>query len=152
MVARGLEAYAQKFGVDTELWYITGLFHDLDYFEYPVEHPNKSIEWFKEKEYSTALIQAVTAHAHDRTSVEPKTRLGAAICAVDEMSGFLYAHSLMRPNGFEGMEVPSVKRKFKDKAFSAKIDRDEIKYGIEKLNVDLEDQTKFLVQVFQQGY
>lgn len=152
MVARGLEAYALKFGEDTELWYITGLLHDLDYFEYPVEHPHKSLEWFKEKEYSASLIQAVAAHAHDRTGVEPKTKLDAAICAVDEMAGFLYAYSLMRPNGFEGMEVSSVKKKFKDKAFAAKIDRDEIKYGLEKLNADLEDHIKFLVEVFQQGY
>ncbi len=152
MVAKGLEAYAEKYGESSDLWYITGLLHDLDYFEYPKEHPHKSIEWFKEKDFPTALIQAVAAHAHDRTGVDPKTKLDAAICAVDEMSGFLYAYSLMRPNGFEGMEVSSVKKKFKDKAFAAKIDRDEIKFGLDKLNIELEDHIKFLVQVFQKGY
>ena len=152
MVAKGLEAYAHKYGEDTELWYMTGLLHDLDYFEYPTEHPHKSLEWLKERNYPTALINAVAAHAHDRTGYTPKTTLDAAICAVDEMAGFLYAYSLMRPNGFEGMEVSSVKKKFKDKAFAAKIDRDDIKLGLEKLGVELDDHIKLLVEVYQSGY
>lgn len=149
MVAVGLEAYAEKFGEEKDLWYITGLLHDLDYFEFPTEHPKKSLEWFKDWNYPDELIHAVAAHAHERTGVEPETKLAAALIAVDELAGLLYAYSLMRPEGFKGMEVSSAKKKFKDKAFAAKVDREEIMFGVEKLGVELGEHIGFLIGVFQ---
>jgi lysyl-tRNA synthetase class 2 len=149
MVAAGLEAYAEKFGEDKDLWYLTGLLHDVDYFEFPTEHPKKSLEWFEEWNYPTELTHAVAAHAHERTGVEPESRLAAALIAVDELAGLLYAYSLMRPEGFSGMEVSSAKKKFKDKAFAAKVDRDEIMFGVEKLGVDLGEHIEFLIGIFQ---
>lgn len=150
MVAKAMEAYAQKLGEDTELWYVTGLVHDIDYFEFPEVHPEKSLEWFRELDYPEELIHAVEAHAFMRTGVEPETKLAAALIACDEMSGLLYAYSLMRPTGFEGMEAKSVKKKFKDKSFAAKVDRNDISYGMEKLGVDFGEHVALLIETFQQ--
>lgn len=151
MVAKAMEAYAEKFGEDKELWYITGLLHDLDYYEFPDEHPAKSLEWFRELDYPEELIHAVEAHAFMRTGTEPETKLAAALIACDEMSGLLYAYSLMRPTGFVGMEVKSVKKKFKDKSFAAKVDRNDISYGMEKLGVEFGEHVGLLIEVFQEA-
>ncbi len=150
MVANALEAYAKKFQEDVELWFITGLLHDLDYYKFPDEHPSKSLEWFREWGYPEELILAVEAHAFMRTGVKPSTKLGRALIACDEMSGLLYAYSLMRPTGFDGMEVKSVRKKFKDKGFASKIDRSDINYGMEELGVSFEDHVELLISVFKE--
>jgi len=148
MVASALEAYAAKFGEDTDLWYITGLLHDLDYYEFPNDHPKKSLEWFDEWQYPVELRNAISAHAWKRTNYMPVTKLDATLIAVDEMAGLLYAYSLMRPDGFKGMEVSSAKKKFKDKAFAAKVDREEILLGVNKLEISLDEHIEFLISVF----
>ncbi len=152
MVARAMEAYASEYKVNKDLWYITGLLHDLDYYEHPEEHPNESLSWFKEWGYPTSLIQAIGAHAHasGRTDIAPKAHLDFALIACDELSGLLYAYSLMRPTGFEGMEAKSVMKKFKDRAFAAKIDREEIKMGVDGLGVELKEHIQKLIDVFSQ--
>lgn len=132
MVALAMEAWAKKLNLDIELWYITGLLHDLDYFEFPEEHPKKSLEWFREWGYPEELIIAVSEHAFMRTGVEVKSLLGSALIACDELSGFIYAYSLMRPQKYEGMDAAGVKKRLKDKAFAAKIDRSDIELGITK--------------------
>lgn len=152
MVATVLEVYANKFGDSPELWFITGFLHDLDYFEFPDEHPQKSLEWFREWGYPKELIHAVAAHAHERSGIEPQTKLACCLCACDELCGFLYAYSLMRPDGFSGMKASSVKKKFKDKAFAAKINREDISYGIEKLGVDFSDHIEFVIGVLEKHF
>ncbi len=149
MVAEVLKEYAKKYGEDEDLWYLTGLFHDLDYYEYPNEHPTKSIEWFKEWKLPQSLIQAVQAHAFDRTGIHPQNNLDSALIAVDELSGLLYAYSLMREGGFNGMDAAGVKKKFKDKAFAAKINRGDISYGIEKFGVDFNEHVTFMIDIFK---
>lgn len=148
MVATAMEACADKFGEDKELWYVTGLLHDIDYFEYPEEHPNVSLKWFKEWRYPEDLIHAVEAHAFMLNNVEPKTKIAAALIACDELSGFLYAYSLMRPTGFDGMDFKGVKKRLKDKNFAAKINRDDIQYGVEKLGLDMKEHVELLINVF----
>ncbi len=149
MVAKALGAYAQKLGEDENLWYLTGLLHDIDYFEHPEEHPNKSLAWFKDWEFPQELITAVAEHAWQRTNTTIESKLGAALVAIDELAGFLYAYSLMKPDGFNGMEVSSVKKKFKDKAFARKVDREEILLGIEKSGFNFEDHVLFMIEVFK---
>ncbi|MBD3329479.1 lysine--tRNA ligase [Candidatus Dojkabacteria bacterium] len=149
MVAAAMEAYAAKYDEDTDLWYITGLLHDLDYFEHPEAHPQTSVGWFKEWEYPEALIHAVDAHSHLNTGKIPETSMSKALIAIDELSGLIYAYSLMRPDGFKGMKAKSLKKKFKDKAFAAKIDRDEINYGVEQLGVDLGEHMVELARIFE---
>lgn len=150
MVASVLEAYAKKLGENEDLWYITGLLHDLDYFKHPDEHPKKSLEWFEDWGYPKALIHAVSAHAHMRTGEKPQTKLAAYLIATDELAGLLYAYSLMRDTGFEGMKVKSAKKKFKDKAFARKVDREEIMYGVEHdlFDFDLGEHLEFMIGVF----
>ena len=148
MVATALEAYAAKFGEDADLWYLTGLLHDLDYFEHPNEHPRLELEWFAQWGYPQELIHAVEAHAKSILGITPSSKLAAAILSIDELAGFLYAYSLMRPEGFANISSASVKKKFKDKAFAKKIDREEIMYGVEKFSVDFDDHITFLVGVF----
>lgn len=152
MVAFAMEAYADKYGEDRDKWFITGLLHDLDYFEFPQEHPKKSLEWFKKWGYPEDVIHAIRAHALDYNGlekIEPQSKMAAALIACDELSGLLHAYSLMRPDGYKGMEVKSVKKKFKDKSFAAKINRNDINFGIEKLGVDFTDHVKLLIETFQ---
>ena len=82
------------------------------------------------------------------TGVEPETDLAKYLLAVDELAGFLYAYSLMRPTGFEGMKASSAKKKFKDKSFAAKVDRNEIMYGVDVAGLDFGDHLDFLIRVF----
>lgn len=150
MVATAMEEYATKLGENADLWYLTGLLHDLDYFEHPEKHPGESLNWFKTWGYPEELIHAVEAHAinYNGFNTEPQTKLAAALIACDEMSGLLYAYSLMRPTGFTGMEVSSVKKKYKDKAFAAKINRGDIEYGMQKLEVEFADHVATLLGAF----
>lgn len=150
MVARAMERLATDYNDDADLWYITGLLHDLDYNEFPDAHPNESLKWFAEWKYPEQLIHAVAAHAQSsgRTDIHPKTQIDFALIACDELSGLLYAYSLMRPTGFDGMEAKSVVKKFKDKAFAAKIDRTEIMTGVEGLGLDLKEHIQKLIDVF----
>jgi len=149
MVATCLEAYAIKLGEDKDLWYITGLLHDLDYFEHPESHPEESLKWFKKWKFPEEMIHAVSAHSTKKPRLAIKSKLDAALIAIDELTGFLYAYSLMRPTGFEGMKPKSVKKKFKDKAFAAKIDRKEIEYGIESFETDFAEHTQFVIEVLK---
>ncbi len=149
MVALCLEEYADKYEEDKDLWYITGLLHDLDYYKHPDNHPNESIKWFEDWDFPEELIHAIEAHNWKRSGIEPKTKLAKALCATDELTGFLYAYSLMRPSGFEGMKASSVKKKFKDKSFAAKIDRNDITYGVEKLGVDFTEHVNLVIDVLQ---
>jgi len=144
-----MKAYAQKFGEDEGLWYITGLLHDLDYYEYPEAHPKKEVEWFGEWNYPEELVHAVEAHGYKLTGVEPQTKLAKTLVAVDELCGFLHAYSLMRPTGFEGMKASKAIKKFRDKSFAAKVSREEVLYGIEKLGVDMNEHFAFVINALQ---
>jgi predicted hydrolase (HD superfamily) len=149
MVANALEAYAKKFSVSGQLWYITGLLHDLDYYEHPDEHPHKSLEWFNERNFPEELVHAVAAHASHRTQVEPQSLLAKTLMATDELAGLLYAYSLMRDTGFEGMEVKGAKKKLKDISFAAKVDRQEIYRGVELMQIELDEHIALLIDVFK---
>lgn len=147
MVAQAMEAYAKELGKDPELWYATGLLHDIDWEEFPDEHPNKAIaEWLND--YPQELRDAIAAHAPERTGREPLSTLENYLFACDELSGFLHAYSLMRPEGFAGMKASSVKKKLKDKAFAANVNRDDIHRGIDLIGADPDTHINFLIKVF----
>ncbi|WP_438481722.1 HD domain-containing protein [Oleiharenicola lentus] len=142
MVATALEGYAQHIfpGEDPHLWYLTGLLHDLDFEEHPDTHPAPSLGWFKEWNYPEALIHAVEAHAygyHDFKTL-PQTKLAAALLATDELCGIFYAYRKMNPVRYGEMKPASLKKKFKDHGFAAKIDRATIELGCQHLGVDLD--------------
>ncbi|HAU99445.1 MAG TPA: lysine--tRNA ligase [Candidatus Pacebacteria bacterium] len=148
MVADAMRAYAEKLGEDVDLWYATGLLHDMDWEEFPDEHPNKAIaEWLGE--YPQELREAIAAHAPERTGREPQNALDRYLFACDELSGLMHAASLMRPTGFQGMEVSSVKKKIKDKGFAKNVSREDIARGIELIESSVEDHVAFLLGVFE---
>lgn len=156
MVAAAMEAWAHRLAkhdksINIDLWYITGLLHDLDYYEYPTEHPGKALTWFKEWGYPADLIHAVEAHAFgfNGFTTKPQTKMGAALIACDELSGFLYAYSLMRPTRFDGMDVKGVEKRLKDKSFAAKINRDDIEFGIAEFGVDRAEHIALLIETFK---
>ena len=150
MVAAVLESYAKKFGADHDLWYLTGLLHDLDYYEYPEQHPEIAVKWFEERKFPNELIHAVKAHAFTKTNEEPKTKLASCLLASDELCGFIWAYSLMRPGGLDGMEASSVMKKFKDRTFAAKIDREEISRGVEFFEVDMKEHIEQIISVLKE--
>ncbi len=148
MVAQAMEAYAKKLGEDQDLWYQTGLLHDLDWEAYPDDHPNKAVNELL-TEYPSEMIQAIKAHAPQRTGVKPDSLLGKYLFACDELSGFMHAVSLMRPNGFSDMKPKSIKKKLKDKSFAANVSREDILLGFELIEKTADDHISFLITVFQ---
>jgi putative nucleotidyltransferase with HDIG domain len=137
-VETAMRAYARKDGEDEELWAITGLVHDLDYERYPdldTGHPRYALKELEERGYPPEVIEAVAGHA-DFLEVPRTTRLAKTLYAVDELSGFVAACALVRPTGMEGMKPKSVRKKLKQPSFAAKVDRDQIRRGIDELGVD----------------
>lgn len=135
-------------GEDPHLWYLTGLLHDIDFQEHPHTHPAPSLQWFKEWGYPPGLIHAVEAHAygyHGFTTM-PETKLAAALVACDEACGIFYAYRKMNPVRYGEMKASSIKKKFKDPGFAAKIDRATIQLGCDKLGVPLDDHLANLVR------
>jgi putative nucleotidyltransferase with HDIG domain len=147
MVATAMEGYARKLGEDPELWYITGLLHDIDFQQHPEEHPAPSLQWFKERGYPPELIHAVEAHAYGYHGFKtlPQTRLAAALLACDEISGIFYAYRKMNPVRYGEMKPASIKKKFKEPSFAAKVDRSTITLGCEKLGVAIDDHIANMV-------
>jgi len=147
MVAVAMDAYAQKYDQDRELWYQTGLLHDIDYEKYPEEHPFKGANELLSG-YPDVLTRAVLAHGPEITGVQPESRMERYLYACDEISGFMHAYSLMRPNGFAGMKANKILKKLKDLNFAAKINREDIARGFELIEEEPAEHIRFLVEVF----
>jgi len=148
MVATAMEGYAGAFGADADLWYVTGLLHDLDFGEFPDSHPAESLKWFREWGYPEDMIHAVEAHAygyHGFTTL-PKTKLAAALLACDEICGIFYAYRKLNPVRYGEMKASSIKKKIKDTGFAAKVDRKTIDMGCEHLGVTVDDHVANLIR------
>ena len=148
MVATAMEGYARLLGADPELWYLTGLLHDLDFEQFPDLHPSESLRWFKEWGYPGDLIHAVEAHAygyHGFTTL-PKSKLAAALLSCDEICGIFYAYRKMNPVRYGEMKASSIRKKLKDTAFAAKVDRATIALGCEHLGVPIDDHIANLIR------
>jgi predicted hydrolase (HD superfamily) len=146
-VETAMRAYARKDGEDEERWAITGLVHDLDYERYPdldTGHPRHALKELEERGYPTEVIEAVAGHA-DFLEVPRTTRLAKTLYAVDELSGFVAACALVRPTGIEGMKTKSVRKKLKQPSFAAKVDRDQIRRGIDELGVDETEHIQLVI-------
>jgi predicted hydrolase (HD superfamily) len=150
MVARAMEGYAEYFDSDTDLWFVTGLLHDIDFEKHPDEHPGPSLEWFKNWGYPEELIHAVEAHAYGYNgfTTEPKTKLAATLLACDEISGIFYAYKQINPIPYGEMKTSSIRKRLNEKAFAAKIDRSSIYKGCEKLDIDLDTHIDNLKHFF----
>jgi putative nucleotidyltransferase with HDIG domain len=132
--------FARKLGEDEERWGVTGLLHDFDYERWPTAegHPYEGNKILAERGYPEDIRTAIMGHA-DYTGVARDTPMAKTLYAVDELTGFVTAVALVRPNKsvFE-VELPSVRKKLKDKAFARQVNRDDIVKGAEQLGVDLD--------------
>lgn len=148
MVATALEGYAALFSGDPHLWFVTGLLHDLDFEKHPATHPGESLRWFKEWGYPEDLIHAVEAHAlgYNGYSTLPRTKLAAALLATDELCGIFYAYRKMNPVRYGEMKASSIRKKIKDTAFAAKVDRATIYTGCEHLGVTVDDHVANVIK------
>jgi putative nucleotidyltransferase with HDIG domain len=146
-VEAAMRAYARDGGEDEELWGITGLVHDLDYERYPdldTGHPRYALKELEARGYPEEVIDAVAGHA-EFLGVPRETPLAKTLFAVDELSGFIAACALVRPTGIEGMTPKSVRKKLKTPSFAAKVDREQIRRGIEELGVDDSEHIQFVI-------
>ena len=145
-VEAAMRAYAKKFGEDEDLWGVVGLLHDFDYEMFPDQHPMKGSEILKEKGVPEEIRVAILGHA-DFSGVPRETLMAKTLYAVDELSGFITAVTLVRPTrALSEVKFKSVKKKLKDKSFAAKVNREEITRGAEELGVDFQEHVEFVIQ------
>lgn len=135
-VEAAVRHYARMRGEDENLWGLAGLLHDLDWEKHPDRHPLTAVEHLRDEGYPEEVLHAILAHRPDFTGVEPETELDKVLVACDELSGLVFATCLVRPTGIDDLKPKSVKKKLKDKAFAAGVNRDEVQKGIELLGID----------------
>jgi putative nucleotidyltransferase with HDIG domain len=146
-VEAAMRAYARRFGEDEERWAVTGIVHDLDYERYPdleTGHPRMALEELRHRGYPEEVVEAVAGHA-DFLDVPRQTLLAKTLYAVDELSGFIAACALVRPTGIEGMKPKSVRKKLKQPSFAAKVDREQIRKGIEELGIEESEHIQLVI-------
>jgi len=150
-VEAAMRAYATKFGEEPEKWGVVGLLHDFDYEKYPdlKNHPFKGVAYLKEQGFSDELTEAILAHA-EHTGTSRDTALKKCIYAVDELTGLIVAVALVRPSKkLADVNVRSVMKKWKEKAFAAGVDREIIERGAEELGVELTELIETVVCAMQ---
>ena len=135
-VEAAVRYYARKHGEDEDLWGTAALLHDLDWERHPDDHPHRGLTELGDLGYPNEVLQAIRAHAPDRTGVEPKTLLDRVLFACDELSGLVYACCLVRPTGIDDLAPKSVTKKLKDKAFAAGVNRNDVARGVEVLGIE----------------
>jgi putative nucleotidyltransferase with HDIG domain len=149
-VEASVRAYARKFGEDEELWGVTALLHDFDYEIHPTldEHPQDGAPILREEGYPEVVIEGVLSHA-EHLAMPRDTPLKKTLFACDELSGFIHACGLVRPDGIETLEPKSVKKKLKQPSFAAGVNRDDVYKGAEELGVELDDHIRFVIEAMR---
>ncbi|HET7273176.1 MAG TPA: HD domain-containing protein, partial [Rubrobacter sp.] len=150
-VEAAMRAYARRFGEDEEKWGVTGLLHDMDYEKHPTpdEHPMVGVEELERLGYPDDVLHAIKGHA-DYLDVPRDTLMSKTLYAVDELSGFIVACALMRPEGLENMKAKSVRKKMKQKSFAAAVNREDIVSGAEELGIDLNEHIEFVARALEE--
>ncbi|GEM84507.1 HD domain-containing protein [Meiothermus hypogaeus] len=148
-VETAMRAYARKYGEPEEKWAITAILHDFDYEKAPETHPFKGVEMLREMGYPEDVLEAILGHVdvpeHPRRSLMAKV-----LFAVDELVGLITAAVYVRPDkSIHSLELSSLKKKFKDKAFAARVDREGIVRGAEELGVDLDEHMAFVLEAMK---
>jgi putative nucleotidyltransferase with HDIG domain len=143
-------SYARRFGADEELWRVTALLHDFDYEIHPTldKHPQDGAAILREEGYPEEIIETVLSHAN-HLQLPRDTPLKKALFACDELSGFVHACARVRPNGLEGLEPKSVRKKLKQPSFAAGVSRDDVVEGAELLGLELDAHIANVVAALQ---
>ena len=147
-VEAAMRAYAHKFGEGEEEWGIAGLLHDFDWeiVPTPEEHPMYGASILRERGYPEHIVRAVLTHG-DHTGIQRESLMERTVFAVDELSGFIRAVALVKPNkSLDEVTVRSVFRKMKDKAFAKDVKRGDITNGAQELGVDLDQHIEFVIE------
>jgi len=149
-VEAAMRAYARKFGEDEEAWGIVGLLHDLDYDRYPSPelHPFVAAEELRRRGVPEAWVRAILSHA-DYSGVPRQTPMEKALFACDEITGFVVAVALVKGRSLRNVDVESVKRKMKDKAFARAVSREDLVRGAEELGVPFEDHVSTVLEAMR---
>ena len=148
-----VRAYAEKFNEDVEYWGNVALLHDFDYEIFPTaeDHPFKGSEILKEKGFDEDFTNSILSHA-DYSGTPRDTLLRKVLFACDELAGFITAVTYVRPNKtVDEVEVKSVRKKMKDKAFASKVNRDDIIHGAEELGIPLDEHIEFCLNAMKKN-
>lgn len=136
---------------EIEDWGIAGLLHDLDWEKYPDEHPNKIPEILREYDISEEIIDAILGHAYpDRTNTPRTSLMAKYLFACDELSGFIVAYALMKPNKLLDVNGEGVKKKLKDKAFARGVNRDDIYKALEEIGLGIVNHAENLIKAMHE--
>jgi len=147
-VEAAMRAYARRFGEDEHLWGAIGLVHDFDYDQFPDEHPHSGGRILREKGYAEEIVNAVLSHGN--TGVPRDTLLAKALHAVDELTGLLVAVALVRPSkDIRDVKIKSVRKKWKDRAFAAAVNREEIARAADALGIGLWEHIGVVLEAMQ---
>ncbi len=146
-VCYAMGAMAAHFGENAEHWQAIGMLHDYDYEKYPDEHLQHTEEPLLAAGVEPEEVRAILSHGYGIcTDVRPETNLEKSLFTVDELTGIIQAAARMRPNGITDLEVKSFMKKFKDKKFAAKCDRELIQKGCEMLGMDVREVAELCIQ------
>jgi putative nucleotidyltransferase with HDIG domain len=155
-VELSMRAMASRTGADPELWGLAGLLHDFDYERFPnsnhsptEEHPSEGVRILRSRGAPEEVCQAILGHA-TYTGVPRETPMAKALFGVDELTGFLVACALVRPSrSLTDLEVASVRKKLRDKAFARGVNREDVQRGADELGVPVEELTAFLLDALR---
>ena len=145
-----MRAAAVRYGrgaADVERFGLAGMLHDADYERWPEEHPHRIVAWLRERG-EVELAHAISAH-YTGWGVPHETTLDRTLLACDELTGFVGACALVRPDGLATLEPKSVLKKLKDKGFAAKVERQEVLRGAELLGVELGEHIRFVIEALR---
>ncbi len=152
-VETAMRWYATRYGGDVEQWGIVGLIHDFDYQRHPdlsTGHPVTGVDHLRSLGWDEEILKAILAHATERTGIVPETDLEKTLVAVDEMTGFIAAVAFVRPSkNIADVQLSSIKKKWKEKAFAAGVHRDEIERAAERLGVPLDEHIQNVLTAMQ---
>lgn len=137
----------EETSADEEAWAVTGLLHDADYERWPEEHPQRTVAWLRERG-EEEIAHAVSAH-FTQWGVAHESPLDKALLACDELTGFIVACCLVRPEGVATLKPKSVKKKLKTKAFAAAVSREDVENGAEILGLPLPDHITNCITALQ---
>ena len=150
-VSAAMGGMAKHFGADESHWQAIGYLHDYDYEQYPEEHLQHTEEPLLAAGLTEEEVRGILAHGFGHCNdVEPKNELEKSLFTVDELTGIIQAAARMRPMGITDMEISSFMKKFKDKKFAAKCDREIIRQGCQMLGMEVKDVAAICIEAMKE--
>ena len=149
-----MRAYAAREGADVELWGVTGLLHDADYERHPdmtdtaAGHPRTIMAELEQRDAPPEMVRAIASHA-DYLGVPRESAMERTLHAVDELSGFVIACAMVRPEGIHGLAPKSVRKKLKQPSFAAAVNREELQSSAEELGVPFDEHVAFVIAALE---